>query len=119
MNASQTEQSDNDEVTNETVPNDDEMETAEDEEDQMPHLDLVEPQVILSVGHEEEDDDDDDPNGAGEQYLDAKDKEFVPKRIIPKSARKSFSFSPNNIQILPKRRKFKNKGLLLKGFLKF
>ena len=101
--------SDNEDITDDTFELHD-----EEEDQQMPELDLIEPQ--LSDSHEEnngtdvDDDDDDDPNGAGELYLDMNDKEFVPKGNPPKNARKSFVINETRIPTLLKKRKSKDRG---------
>ena len=87
----------------------------EEDDQQMPELDLIEPQMSDSEDDNngtDVDDEDDDPNGAGEQYLDINDKEFVPKGNLPKNARKSFAFTDNNrLQMTHKKRKSRDRGL--------
>ncbi|CAG2122521.1 unnamed protein product, partial [Medioppia subpectinata] len=65
----------------------------EDEDSQeMPELDLIDldmdDEMMINTDGEEEDDR--DPNGAGEDYLDVTDTEFIPTRTLPKGARKTF-----------------------------
>jgi hypothetical protein len=64
----------------------------EDDEEEEEDEELIEVEDREEDNNEDEEEDS-DPNGAGEQYIDVNDKEFIPKRSLPKTARKSIEIS--------------------------